>query len=382
MDLSESEHSDALADRHLPRSVCEADDRAQGRSRAHAGTGSQHDLRITHMDALLDDLAHEDISPEADAESWARRALAEDEYPSSSSSPEAGAAELLDGDIEQQKSYEAAKAVLLGHYKSLREALASPDFAGASLACAKEIHMALVGTPELVDSMTKAAGDWEHSEAVAAFGDLDRSCMDALEKRFMALESYADASALQMPASLKAAYRWCFAKAPYEDRRWWAYVWQHKVYKDLLRRAQAAKMNVVGGSHLFHIACYIFGDGAYCLRAVRNGVLSGISEPPPLGRHPSCPRLVERVLFRFCARLRVLNIPVYKSSVINYLKRLISGTEASLKFAKIDKDSGEPITCADGFGVEWDEDKLHHWWNRRFVGDRKAVQTHPAPTYN
>ena len=68
---------------------------------------------------------------------------------------------------------------------------------------------------------------------------------------------------------------------------------------------------------------------------------------------------------------------IYRSTVVDYLKRLIVGTETALNFATI-KDSAYVLSATpdDGYGrYEWDETKLDHWFYRRFLGVSRTSLT-------
>ena len=91
---------------------------------------------------------------------------------------------------------------------------------------------------------------------------------------------------------------------------------------------------------------------AYCLRHIRDVVAAaGPSIPPTLGRAPHYPRGPESVLFRFVAKLRSMKMPVYKSTVVDYATRLLTGTQHALRFADVKEGAaGGP----EGLSYEWD----------------------------
>lgn len=128
------------------------------------------------------------------------------------------------------------------------------------------------------------------------------------------------------------------------------------------------------GPELHELATYIFGDAAYSVRHIRECVKDGKEIPEPMGRKAHFPRDAESVLFRFIAKLRsstsstiepptwaascaqgawfatvcaAVKLPVYKSTVIDYATRLLTGTQFAMYFAHV-HDDGEQIA------YEWD----------------------------
>ena len=120
-------------------------------------------------------------------------------------------------------------------------------------------------------------------------------------------------------------------------------------YKRLLERSSGG--NIHGGAELQRLAEAIFGvKAAYCQRTIKDAVDAGREEPSRPGQPPSLPQQYTTSIFLFVSKLRKLKVQVYKSTCIDYLMRLISGTPTSLKFAKV--IDGEYVPCPHG-GVEW-----------------------------
>ena len=199
-----------------------------------------------------------------------------------------------------------------------------------------------------------------------------RPCVERwIDTRFELLMS-AGADTLNLSEAKIKEWAWTFELAEHDHRRYMAYKFMYAGYTIIAARKTGA--NVTGGALLHSIAAQLFGsDAVWCLRKIKNAVTEGRTEPGFDGRSTSFPRDAEAVLYKFISKLRSLKVPVFKSTVIDYAKRLLSGTEASLAFAKVvdGKYVMHPVA-----GVEWDEYKLHNWFHRRFIGDRKADGNH------
>lgn len=271
----------------------------------------------------------------------------------------------------ERAAYAAAKAVCGHRFSTIDSALKEPEFEGADRALSNKFLTTMRSDPHLT-GIARAAEEARRQAELVSFHRLydvsNRKCGAWLTSQFNNLMSVANADALEMQDYEQAQREWSFALAEREDKRRYAFKFMTAVYTDLLANTGHGKL-VLGGAQLLKVTRRIFGaDNAYCLRTIRNCALAGISEPRQLGRAPSMPWEMEAVLFRFVSKLRALLYPVYPSTVIDYAKRLLTGTVYCLSFAKIVDGDYVP---SEHSGVEWDESKLRNWFYRRFVGDRK-----------
>ena len=276
---------------------------------------------------------------------------------------------------QRQSSYKCASAILGGRFPDLRSALSHAEFQDAVPRIVTETLESLRSD----ESAVKAAAQMEedrrlkHIELFVKSTGKDGTCLRQdlawLESIFDdKLMTRADRNALtDFTVDEIRVFKWSFELAHKSDRRYWSYRFQYTVYQDLVAASQGK--TVQGGERLHTLAAFIFGDAAYCSRQIARNFAQGLSEPPDQGRPTSMPRDVESVLFRFVSMLRSNDIPVYKSSVLDYAMRLLEGTVASLNFALVKDGEYVPSPCG---GVEWDMEKLSSWFKRRFIGDRKA----------
>mmetsp|Transcript_31731 Transcript_31731/g.63367 ORF Transcript_31731/g.63367 Transcript_31731/m.63367 type:complete len:590 (-) Transcript_31731:1569-3338(-) len=268
------------------------------------------------------------------------------------------------------RAFDAAFAVLGGRFRHVKHALKHEEFSGADHPLTVQL---LENMRENQDAVTAAIEEEEQrvakvmAEATAFSTDAERrSDLVWLEGQFTLLLCVATADALTMAEDERLRFGWIFKVAELEDRRYYAYKFMYSVYTALLDTAAGGF--VVGGPDLHDLAKQIFGcDAAYTIRHIRQKCIEGKSEPEPVGRRANFPRDVEAVLFKYVAKLRALTCPVYRCFVIDYAKRLIYGTFHALDFAR--QKGGEYILDEDGYTL-WDEDKLNHWFYRRFLGDR------------
>mgnify|MGYP000844587223 FL=1 len=271
--------------------------------------------------------------------------------------------------VAKKAAYATAKAVCGRRFKSIQAALRDAEFAGADPTLASA-YLKTLSSNETLATMALQAEERRKDAEVKAFllkTENKRESMAWLESQFQKLSAIADSTFLHTSDAVLAEYQWIFALATLPDRRTWAFKLMTSVYSSLLADTPHGKL-VMGGAELLEITRRIFGT-SYCLRSIRNCVLEGIKEPRQLGREPNFPCELEARLFQFVAKLRSLLYPVYPSTVIDYAKRLLSGTPHCLAYAK--KVNGEYVPCEHG-GVEWDEVALRNWFYRRFIGDRKG----------
>ena len=271
--------------------------------------------------------------------------------------------------VAKKAAYATAKAVCGRRFKSIQAALRDAEFAGADPTLASA-YLKTLSSDKALASMALQAEERRKDAEFKAFllkTENKRESMAWLESQFQKLSAMADSTFLHTTDAVLAEYQWIFALASLPDRRTWAFKLMTSVYSSLLADTPHGKL-VVGGAELLEMTKRIFGT-SYCLRSIRNCVLEGIKEPRQLGREPNFPCELEARLFQFVAKLRSLLYPVYPSTVIDYAKRLLSGTPHCLAYAK--KVNGEYVPCEHG-GVEWDEVALRNWFYRRFIGDRKG----------
>jgi hypothetical protein len=275
---------------------------------------------------------------------------------------------------ESSSTYRCVMAKLGGRFQTLAQALAHEDFRKASPPLARKL-LAKLAADKATVADAKEREECRRQDEIEAFVSgtkVDstncRKDLVWLEEQFDRLVIHASRAALFMDSAELNTFRWIFELADLEDRRYWSFQFQLKVYRDLIRITEGAL--VLGGKRLFDVAAHIFGsDGAYSIRSIKNAVRDGKEEPGFVGRPTHFPREPEAVLFRFISKLRSLKCPVFKSWVIDYGMCCLEGTEASLNFAMTDAN-GDYVPSEHG-GFKWDMDKLDSWFYRRFIGDRK-----------
>ena len=251
------------------------------------------------------------------------------------------------GNVEDSESarasYRCALAIVGGRFPDLRSAILDPEFKLASPTLVKQT----VGRIK-DDSFAVQAVEFEEEERRAALqeafvsstdkdGSSTRTDLAWLETVFSCLMARAtSADVLKMNLDDLRIFRWCFELADKSDRRFWAYKFQYLVHTSLVQRSEEKQQKcVVGSSQLHSLAFSIFRDGAYCSKQIADAVKHGRETPPDMGRPVNFPREVETVLFRWVSMMRLNDIQVYQSTVIDKAMQLLEGTEASLYFARV-----------------------------------------------
>ena len=277
---------------------------------------------------------------------------------------------------QRQASRRCALALLGGQFADLRSALANPEFQDVSIRLVMETLESLKREPyakHAAEQMELDRREQQKQDFVKATGDCvitdPRNDVVWLDQVFAErLMTRADRRAIGGGISIDEirVFAWAFELADKADRRYWSYKFQYTVHADLVAASEDG--TVRGDKALHSLAGRIFGDAAYCSKQIKTCFAKGLSERPDQGRPTNYPRDVESVLFRYVSMLRLNDIPVYKSTCIDYAMRLLEGTEASLNFARV--VDGEYVPCPFG-GFEWDMRKWNEWFKRRFMGDRK-----------
>ena len=254
-------------------------------------------------------------------------------------------------------AYLAVLAVLGGRFPSLGAALKHNEFCEASPKLAKEIHQQLQNNKDVIQHSEELelARLAKLREAISASmgGESMQSDIVWVETIFdeLMMESRTG-NIIGMTEQQLLTYAWAFEKAPFDDRRYFAYHCMYAAFEQLMERTEADDQSCTAGAALLHQQfAVVFPNTVYCIKSIQNHVKNGDTEQPFLGRPTSLPRAVETVLFKFISKLRTLRYPTFKSVVIDYMKRLISGTQISLNFARV--TNGKYVPCVHG-GVEWD----------------------------
>ena len=163
---------------------------------------------------------------------------------------------------------------------------------------------------------------------------------------------------LRAPESVLASYQSLFSELEHAEKRLWAFRFQCTM--------------------ILENATQIFGeDAAWSTRSVADAVKklgteaksgNGIEwDECHASKPPSFPKADEEGLVLFITRLRLCGrATIYKHTVLDYGKRLLEGTQASLNFVQT-KDGAYVRGTDDGM-LLWDEKKWDNWYYRHFLG--------------
>ena len=279
-------------------------------------------------------------------------------------------------------SKEAALAVVGGRFPSVVQALDHPEFAAASKQYTHESvaelrqHEMCIATAQGMEKVRKAA-----LQALVLHEDVEIDVQRKDDKDYVAecaqhLVGLAQAGAPLTPAELQA-WAALLEMTEKEEKRRLAFLFQVGAWKGVVERAPAGKQ-VRGMGPLTAQAAAIFGEQAWCERAVKDAVKKGREAAGERQGRRSFPIELEEELVSYISALRRCKVPVYKTSVINYAMRLLSGHEASLNFAKVDAQGEYVRSEGPAGGIKWDMAKLDSWFYRRLLSDRPELTTGAA----
>ena len=261
-------------------------------------------------------------------------------------------------------AFEAAMAVVGGRFRLARQACQDADFVGADPKSTQQCINALQVDPASV----LLARDKEQMRIekmmalILNVPETEKHCREDPVWQFTKFSELMKSGCDLLAMSEFEIMQWSytFELTEVDDRRFFAYKIMYKRYS-LLPKSTGGY--VKGGQRLRDLTAAILGkDVVYSIHHIKEMVAKGIEEPSPIGRPTALKPETTTILFKFIAHLRRLRYPVYRSVIINYLQRLLEGTEESLMFAQI--SNGEFVRDEVNGGVKWDYAKLFNYFYR------------------
>ena len=275
-----------------------------------------------------------------------------------------------------------ALAKLGGRFNSVAQALSHPDFLSATKALTLAALVDFEADPRTL-AHARAVEATRVAEALSADAKDRNSKLEQLQdaeyvasERINLLAEARLGNLLRAPESVLASYQSLFSELEHAEKRLWAFRFQCTSWSGCRERALGKVAR--GNDVILENATQIFGeDAAWSTRSVADAVKklgteaksgNGIEwDECHASKPPSFPKADEEGLVLFITRLRLCGrATIYKHTVLDYGKRLLEGTQASLNFVQT-KDGAYVRGTGDGM-LLWDEKKWDNWYYRHFLG--------------